>query len=208
MTPTIAITWTVRSLLAIALLAGCGETLQMNHNYRPQLERTPTVAIVPMLADASSRSDEAFARAFERSASRCALVPMPPLRARLIADDRLRGMLRTIAQRAYSAKGLTDEHRLQQVIGEDGLAELRRAMGMADVLLFPVALQMDESLGRTFARMVYRLYDLRDGRAIFQNTTDFNVNVTGERGRTLLLFVLAGHAHQDFDRHFLEASAR
>jgi len=70
-------------------------------------------------------------------------------------------------------------------------------------MLFPTAVRFDEETRSTVGTMVYRLYDLRDGSAIFQNEATFTVNVTEDPAVTILFVLLTGAAREDVEKYFL-----
>jgi hypothetical protein len=191
---------------AALLLSACTPGIQLNRGYRPHVDSPPTIAIVPMLNETSGVSDAIFESVFDTPAKRCAVVPMAPVRERLLQDERLRGLLQSVAERAWAKEDLQRAPRIQDVIGNDGFANVRQAMGSADLLLFPVSFRTAVFAGHTQGWITYRLYDLRDGRIVFHDEKDLNADAADENARRVLLLYFATLARQDVEEHFLNAS--
>ena len=194
-----------RLLLISVLLIACEPAIRINGSYRRSVGDKPTLAIVPVLNETSGASDVAFEAAFDKVKERSALVPIKPMRERLLRESGLRDLLIAVAQRAGDKDDLQRAPKVQDIIGSAGLDQLRGAFGSADVLLFPVSFESKVSLGSTFDWMTYRLYDLRDGRIVFERARDLHADKDNENARRVLLLYLAVYACQDFEEHFLEA---
>jgi hypothetical protein len=191
-----------RAALLALLIAACATPLRINKSYQPADEERVRVAIVPVLSEPSDLSDLAFEMAFKDAP--CVLVPLGPLRERLGRDERLRNLLDAAVKGAWDDSDLTRAPRLQEVVGESGLKEIREALGGAELLIYPISLELRSHLGEASAAMTYRLYDLRDGRIILQNKKGALANgddVDGMQG--VVLNLLAASVRLDFQEHYL-----
>jgi hypothetical protein len=167
----------------------------MNSAYRP----TPasSVAVIPALNVPSGDAEAALAAVFDAPSLK--VVPVKPLRERLLADEALRKSLLAVAQRTTTSGDLRTAPRLQSIIGDAASSSLRHALGDADLMVFPVALDVGTFAGSTSASMVCRLYDLRTGELVAESSRELHANATGDAIRRRLLLMDASLIHQDFE---------
>jgi hypothetical protein len=184
------------ALACFVIVVGCAESApRVNSAYRTM--PASSVAVIPALNVPSGDAEAALAAVFD--APPLTVVPVKPLRERLLADAGLRKTLLAIAQRTTTGDDLRSAPRLQSIIGDDGASSLWHALGDADLMVFPVALDVRTFAGSTSASMVCRLYDLRTGQVVAESSRELHADATGDAIRRRLLFMLASWTHQDFE---------
>ena len=195
------------AVLILLTLMGCGARPFVNPSYRYELDYPPKVAIIPVAGDWARLSDAAFMNHFSRPPRPYELIPIADLRQKLRTDDSLSSLLATIARRAPARADAAHAPNLKELVGETGLTAVRDRLG-ADLMLYPVRLDLEPGPYRTFGSIQYRLYDLHTGNLILENSRTITANIGGETGSRMVAFGLAGQAYSDFQRHFLPRRRR
>jgi hypothetical protein len=184
-------------------VSGCGSKLYLNGNYqygRP--DRDVKLALIPAAGDDAAMLDSLFTLIFDDSTRSQILVEPSKIRSESSTDNELLVILNKIIAAEYSKDDLKSGANLQHTLAADEFALLRNRLGNPDIALIPVAMTMKSYGVMTSGLSKIRLFDLRNGSLIYENSIDLNVELCGQEGKVYLAIGLIGFAKDDFNRHF------
>ncbi len=198
------------SLAIVALaLSGCASgDHYVNPSYPRSRLNAPTVAVVPVPVAYAPQADGALEAAFAGDARRTIGLGVSPavVRRRIGTDAELaRGIDAASAKMLETASDPSRAGTLREILGENGMARLRRHVEPSNLVLWPAAFAIRESAGLTLGTAVYRLYDLESGELVYQSSHALDVSATGDAGRVLMARALAGAGRSAYERNFLDA---
>ena len=191
-------------MLLACVLAACGGDLYVNPSYRYLRSAPPRLAIIPLPLNLGP-GDASFTESFSDAPQRVTVVPVEGLRRTMGSDALLTDTLNRIVKREYTKSELKESPGLMDLVGSTELLRLRDRLAAADLMLVPVDFDVRSAVGHTFGRARFRLFDLHSGSLIYENSTNINVNLTGDQGVLLMNRLLVSYVRSDFDRHFLKA---
>ncbi|APY06892.1 hypothetical protein BWZ20_00635 [Winogradskyella sp. J14-2] len=111
---------------------------------------------------------------------------------RIDLNDETTEILKEIASKKYKRRDLKKYPNLNTIIDNSEIKSIKSNLQNADLLLFPIKFNINQSVGMTFGSATFRLYDLNSGDFIHQYETSFNVNTTENGSKqmvTALLFL-------------------
>jgi len=197
------LTFVVIAVCTCVSLLGCGSKLYLNSSYQyQQPERDVRLALIPTAGNDSVLLDSLFTLIFDDSSRRQVLVEPGEIRNELSADSGLLTVLNKVITVEYSKGDLKSGVNLQNTLSAEEYRLLRDRLGHPDIALIPVAMRI-KSLGMVtsgFSRV--RLFDMRSGSLIYENSLDLNVELGGDEGRVYMAIGLIGFAKDDYNEHF------
>ena len=190
-------------LLVCAAILGCGSKLYLNSNYEyHQPGRDLKLALIPAAGNDGTMLDSLFTLIFDDSSRSQILVRPGEIRNELSTDSALLTVVNKMLKAEYSKDNLKSGVNLKNTLTAGEYALLSNGLGNPDIVLVPVVFGI-KSLGVVtsgFSRV--RLFDIRDGSLIYENSLDLNVELGGDEGRVYMALGLIGFAKDDYIEHF------
>ncbi|WP_157358289.1 hypothetical protein [Winogradskyella sp. J14-2] len=147
------------------------------------------VAIVPLTNEMTKFNDSISNDIFKDTLS---LKFLKVEKLRIDLNDETTEILKEIASKKYKRRDLKKYPNLNTIIDNSEIKSIKSNLQNADLLLFPIKFNINQSVGMTFGSATFRLYDLNSGDFIHQYETSFNVNTTENGSKqmvTALLFL-------------------
>ena len=147
------------------------------------------VAIIPLTNELTKFNDSISNDIFKDTLS-LRFLNVKDLRTEL--NNESVDILKKIASQEYKKRELKEYPNLNTLINSSDLKKLKENLQSADLLLFPIKFNINQSVGMTFGSATFRFYDLNTGDFIHQYETSFNVNTTENGSKqmvTALLFL-------------------
>jgi len=160
----------------------------LNKDYR-FLTRELRVAIIPLNNELTKFNDSISNDIFKDTLS-LKFLKVDKLRAEI--NEESTEILKRIASKKYKKRDLKKYPDLNTLISTSGLKNLKENLQNADLILFPIKFNINQSVGMTFGSATFRVYDLNTGDFVHQYETNFNVNTTENSSKkivTALLFL-------------------
>ncbi len=160
----------------------------LNKDYK-FLNKELKVAIIPLTNELTKFNDSISNDIFKDTLS-LKFLNVEELRTELNVEST--DILKRIASEKYKKRDLKKYPNLNTLINTSDLKNLKENLQNADLLLFPIKFNINQSVGRTFGSATFRFYDLNTGDFVHQFETSFNVNTTENSSKqvvTALLFL-------------------
>lgn len=169
----------------------------MNKDYK-FLKQELKVAIIPLANELTKFNDSISNDIFKDTLS-LKFLKVDKLRAQLNDElnDESTDILKRIASEKYKKRDLQRNPNLNSLINISDIKHLKENLQNADLLLFPIKFNINQSVGMTFGKATFRLYDLNTGDFIHQYETNFNVNTT-ENGSNQMVTALLFLEEKDY----------
>lgn len=188
-----------------ALTLGCGSKLYLNKSYQfENPNRSIKLAMIPAPGDDGQMSDSLFTYFFEDSTGAQVLVESKTIRDQIASDTELLTLLNKLLTAQYNKDDLKSGVNIANSLTPDEFTTLKQRLGNPDLALLPIVLGYSSSGNMTLGDSKFRLFDMRNGSLIYENSQGMNVNVGGDNGKVLLAIMFIGGAQSDFQTHFLD----
>jgi hypothetical protein len=158
----------------------------VNKNYR-FLNNELKVAIIPLTNELTKFNDSISNDIFKDTLS-LKFLKVEKLRTDL--NDKSSGVLKRIASEKYKNSDLKKYPNLNTLISLSDLKDLKENLQNADLLLFPIKFNINQTVGMTFGSATFRLYDLNSGDFVHQFETSFNVNTSKNGAKQMVTAML------------------
>ncbi|CAH8283093.1 hypothetical protein EV196_10274 [Mariniflexile fucanivorans] len=160
----------------------------LNKDYR-FLNKESKVAIIPLTNELTKFNDSISNDIFKDTLS-LKYLKVEELRTEL--NEESTDILKRIASKKYKKSDLKKYPNLNTLISISDLKNLKENLQNADLLLFPIKFNINQSIGMTFGSATFRFYDLNTGDFVHQYESSFNVNTIEDGSKqivTALLFL-------------------
>ena len=99
-------------------------------------------------------------------------------------------MNRLTFSKKYKKSELKEYPNLNTLLNSRDLNSLKESLQNADLLLFPIKFNINQSVGMTFGSATFRFYDLNAGDFVHQYETSFNINVAEKGSKQIVTALL------------------
>ena len=189
------------------LMSSCGSKLYLNPNYEFQSpSRELKLALIPTPGGDGPLMDSLFTFMFDDSLTSTVLIKPKMIRRDIVQNIMSPNEFLSILNRLWLLEYSKDELKagvlLQNTLTDSEFELFKSKLGNPDFVMMPVIVNL-KSLGMVtsgFSKM--RLFDLRSGSLIYENSMDLNVQLGGDDGKTYLAIGLAGFAKADYNKYF------
>lgn len=184
----------------LSLVTACGGNQYLNENYKRQTQINPKLAFIPFYGESAGLSDTLTDIMYKDSLNPDFYFSVFESRNAIENNPALKEAAAKLVSKEYSKDDLKKGPTIFDLVSKEELSLLKSSLGNSNLLMVPMRFFAGMNLGRVYGVNVFRLYDLENGKLIYQREVNLNTTYVNKDSYKMIAISSMAVARRDFSK--------
>ena len=188
--------------LFLSIVTACGGNQYLNENYKRQTKENPKIAFIPFYGENAGLSDTLTDIMFKDSLNPDFYFSVFESRKQIEKNPALETAASKLVSKEYGKDDLKKDPGINDLVTDEELSLLKTSFGGSNLLMVPVRFFAGMHLGRVYGVNVFRLYDLENGKLVYQREVNLNTTYVNKDSYKMIAISSMAVAREEFSKFY------